>query len=938
MKKNQERALNAFAALESLPDGMLLEAEQALIAVEGGVIAPVKKPKPKGGFARFMRSGWSVAAMVSVVVLAVLVFVIRAGHTATVTYEPPQMPAGGCTIEMSDHGVNFTIATELENYPDGTGCITVVMTGRDKGKVISNVGGWHLERLTPDGAVVEEISYTTKVTVSAKPGRNEYATVKQTLYGTHTGGGFPAGTYRLHATTFDGEKYVSVAWCEFTVGNPNGNTETPPTMEYPPADERPYTVTTPDSIGYGTAELPVTVMTTATDVDLVFHRNYRIVKLIGPANGPGADWVPDLEAVRESPNDGHGGYAVFEDTLTLPTPEDWLPGLYRLYALNDGGEYIDYCDFVITGDHGRSFEMFLNETAITTLHTSLSAKIIPHEKGVSFGGGNQWALYRVEGEARTRIGSRSTEEAFEPPEVAPDEFCVVSRFASFLDLTGDKNLPAGRYELVYDPNGHAVILPFTVAESPTVSFETAFPGFRISLPENAYLHDKPNGLVTNRGLEDPGPPEHITDESLPATRTLTVDGQELTLTYWYTESRNSPSDTDRYIYTQPGHAEGEWSILAIYPHGSDQLSQINYRCRDGFLLDGLPATQAAAQTVADARVKELMGSLPRSSAYRYDADSKTHTVTYHNIDSLINTASVGIYTLSNADIVQIAVSFPRYDEEKIMTDVESLRDWSIERLTVSLEDFLSRYYADSAVTFEGLEEGVYATAGPRFHYTATVTVAGQRQSVSVQVYQGGLKTDDPDKMAARARFLWANGSPMLDLNGYDLPVLLLTEDRDSIIGLRTGDLVEVIISRNILETAPAKTQLYDFRRVTKGSMADVSREALALLEESGCSVTEGSGKTVTVTGRYLPERTVSLLISEEGDPILLRIREGYGISYDGLSTGDLVEVTILNRIMETYPAQSDLFAIRKLSDGSSSDIPADVLTKLDENSWYREED
>ena len=253
MKKNQERALNAFAALESLPDGMILEAEQALIAAESGVIAPVKKSKPKGGFARFMSSGWSVAAMVSVVVLAVLVFVIRAGHTATVTYEPPQAPAGGCTIEMSDRGVNFTIATEVENYPDGTGCITVVMTGRDKGKVISNVGGWHLERLTPDGAVVEEISYTTEVIVSAKPGRNEYATVKQTLYGTYTGGGFPAGTYRLHATTFDGEKYVSVAWCEFTVGNPDGNTETPPTMEYPPADERPYTVTTPDSIGYGTA-------------------------------------------------------------------------------------------------------------------------------------------------------------------------------------------------------------------------------------------------------------------------------------------------------------------------------------------------------------------------------------------------------------------------------------------------------------------------------------------------------------------------------------------------------------------------------------------------------------------------------------------------------------------------------------------------------------
>ena len=121
-------------------------------------------------------------------------------------------------------------------------------------------------------------------------------------------------------------------------------------------------------------------------------------------------------------------------------------------------------------------------------------------------------------------------------------------------------------------------------------------------------------------------------------------------------------------------------------------------------------------------------------------------------------------------------------------------------------------------------------------------------------------------------------------------------------------------------------------------MADISKEALDLLEESGYPVTEGSGKTVTVTGRYLPERNVSLLIPEEGDPILLRIQEGYGISYAGLSTGDLVEVTILNRIMETYPAQTDLFAIRKLSDGSSSDIPADVLAKLDENSWYREED
>jgi hypothetical protein len=613
-------------------------------------------------------------------------------------------------------------------------------------------------------------------------------------------------------------------------------------MEYPPADERPYTVTTPDSIGYGTAELPVTVKTTEKDVDLVFHRNYRIVKLIGPTNGPGADWVPDLEAVRESPGDGHGGYAVFEDYLTLPTPEDWLPGLYRLYALNDGGEYIDYCDFLITGDHGRAFEMFLDETAITTLHTALSAKIIPHEKGVPFGGGNQWALYRVEGEERTLIGSRSTEEAFEPPEVAPDEFCVVSRFAGIMDLTGDKNLPAGRYELVYDPNGHAVTLPFAVAEIPTVSFETAFPGFRISLPENAYLYDKPNGLVTNRGIEDPGPPEHITDGSLPATRTLTVDGQELTLTYWYTESRNSPSDTDRYIYTQPGHAEGEWSILAIYPHGSDQLSRINYRCRDGFLLNGLPTTQDAARKVADARVKELMGSLPRSTKYTYDADASRpcHTITYHNTDSLINTAWVGIYTLSNADIVQIAVSLPRYDEEKIKADIG---DMNADLLTASLKDYLTRYYKDSSITFEGLKAGVYATEGPRFHYTMTVTAAGRRQDMSIYVYQGGLQTDDPEKIVIRGTFFWADGSPYINLPWGGEPSVypvFFTVENDSIdfSEMTSGDTVEMIIRNQVEETFPCHGWLYELCKLSDGSIEDLPDALIEAMEGQGYTVTE----------------------------------------------------------------------------------------------------
>lgn len=466
MKKNQERALNAFAAMESLPDSMLLEAENALIAAEGGVIAPVKKPK--GGFARFMSSGWTAAAISCIVALGVLIFIVRAGREAP-TYQPPVKPAGS-TIEMSDHGVNFTISTEVENYPDGTNRITVVMTGKVKGKPIATIGGWHLERLTDDGAEVEAVSYTEMVTISAKPGRDEYATISKTLYGTNTGGGFPAGTYRLHATKYDGEKYVSVAYCTFTIGNPEG--ETRPVLDYPPAEEQAYTVTTPDSIEHGATGLPITVKAAEPGVDLMPHRKYSIVKLSGPANGGEADWLQSLEAVLVRPDEAHGGYAVYDDMLTLLSPEDWLPGLYRLYALNHNGEYVDYCDFTIRPNQAdRPYAVSLTRTMYAEGFTTLSVTLKAYEAGVGIGGGNQWELYRVEGSHRTLIGSRSTEEAFEPPEVAPDEFCEVSRIVSILNLTGGETLPAGQYELIYDPNGYAVSLPFKVIALPEDAIE-----------------------------------------------------------------------------------------------------------------------------------------------------------------------------------------------------------------------------------------------------------------------------------------------------------------------------------------------------------------------------------------------------------------------------------------------------------------------------------
>lgn len=468
MKKNQERALNAFAAMESLPDSMLLEAENALIAAEGGVIAPVKKPK--SGFARFMSSGWTAAAISCIVALGVLIFIVRAGREAP-TYQPPVKPAGS-TIEMSDRGVNFTISTEVENYPDGTNRITVIMTGKVKGKPIATIGGWHLERLTPEGAVTESIYYTEEVTISAKPGRDEYATISKTLYGTNTGGGFPAGTYRLHATKYDGEKYVSVAYCTFTIGDPEG--ETRPVLDYPPAEEQLYTVEASD-MTYGSGD-GVSVKITAVEQGASLYEMppaFAVVKLAGPANGSDTGWdTMELLIPEIKPSAQDGGYAVYRTELELG--DGYLPGLYRLYALTSDGSnaYVDYCDFTIRPNQADlPYAVSLTRTMYAEGFTTLSVTLKAYEAGVGIGGGNQWELYRVEGSHRTLIGSRSTEEAFEPPEVAPDEFCEVSRIVSVLDLTGGETLPAGQYELIYDPNGYAVSLPFEVIALPEDAIE-----------------------------------------------------------------------------------------------------------------------------------------------------------------------------------------------------------------------------------------------------------------------------------------------------------------------------------------------------------------------------------------------------------------------------------------------------------------------------------
>ena len=236
----KDRALSAFAALGHIPDDYVLAAEQQLFEAEAGIRRP---ERPRGRFDRFLSSGWGVAMISGIVALTVLLLIIRAGVNAPTTYDPPVPPVGS-TIGMSDRGASFTIATEQEVYPVGTNRFTVILTGKTPGEPITVGCAWHLERLTEDGAVVEQIAFTEEVTISATPPKGVCATVEKTLYGTYTGGGFPAGTYRLHATEYNGEAYVSVAWCEFTVGEAEGETEAETDVRLELAD----TYTLPDLV------------------------------------------------------------------------------------------------------------------------------------------------------------------------------------------------------------------------------------------------------------------------------------------------------------------------------------------------------------------------------------------------------------------------------------------------------------------------------------------------------------------------------------------------------------------------------------------------------------------------------------------------------------------------------------------------------------------
>lgn len=87
-------------------------------------------------------------------------------------------------------------------------------------------------------------------------------------------------------------------------------------------------------------------------------------------------------------------------------------------------------------------------------------------------------------------------------------------------------------------------------------------------------------------------------------------------------------------------------------------------------------------------------------------------------------------------------------------------------------------------------------------------------------------------------------------------------------------------------------------------------------------------------GRYLEAKNGSAMLVLDNSPILMSNRTGRDL-FAKLNMGDEILV-IHDGIAETYPGKTGVYAVFKLSNGTSGDIPQEVVETLTELGWQEE--
>ena len=113
-----------------------------------------------------------------------------------------------------------------------------------------------------------------------------------------------------------------------------------------------------------------------------------------------------------------------------------------------------------------NFCMSNEETEISTDATGIYFYMTARAPGVSVRWADSWNLYRIEDGQRKYVGGMAQESSVEKPPTAMDQYAYAYQHILFVDLTGNQNLPAGEYELVYVMNGEpsSEFIRFTVKE------------------------------------------------------------------------------------------------------------------------------------------------------------------------------------------------------------------------------------------------------------------------------------------------------------------------------------------------------------------------------------------------------------------------------------------------------------------------------------------
>lgn len=98
-----------------------------------------------------------------------------------------------------------------------------------------------------------------------------------------------------------------------------------------------------------------------------------------------------------------------------------------------------------------------------------------------------------------------------------------------------------------------------------------------------------------------------------------------------------------------------------------------------------------------------------------------------------------------------------------------------------------------------------------------------------------------------------------------------------------------------------------------------------------------SREIYTSVGRCLISDHGSYLLIQGNSPTELHNASGDENLFEGIDTGDEIEVTS-SMVMLTYPSQTYIYSLKKLSDGSIDDIPQEVIDDLTELGWINTAD